>query len=699
MKLSKVKSIFKKEMLDLLRDKKTMIMMVLVPLVIYPLIFVGAMLVTSAVMTNLDQAEYKVAVLMEDEAVSSGFKLSEVDSEKSFEKVNYVDLFELDEFIDFIEDAEDDLEYHLLVQRETSLQNLLDEEVDAVIVVRSLDSSMEFDVKYLSSVTNSSKASDMVEDKLKEYSRFMEEKMLTKLGFEAKEVMNPVDVSWEDMSNTEERLGSLLGAILPFLLITSILMGAVYPAIDTTAGEKERGTLETLLTLPVRNDELILGKFLAVALVAVVSAILNLISMGIVAGFLFTMLGETEADYATLQLTSYIPALLIVVLCVVAFAMFISAITMCITTFAKSYKEANNYVTPLLLVVMFTGYIGFIPNIEFSPLLASIPVVNICLLITNILVFKYNFYLILIVLVTNVAYGVLAIWALSKIYNSEEILFGEGGVSLQLFTNRKELRQGGVPNVSDAMLVISIAMLLLLYVGSIVQMKLLMLGLFITQLLIIGVPVLAAWYTKKDFKETFSLRLPKWQGIVGAILLEIGVWMMVLLVSNVLQKIFPQDTEQINATFELMMDGVSFLPAFLVIAVTPAICEESLFRGYLFSATKKRFKPWIAIAITAAIFGIYHLSFVKFFTTGLLGIAFAYAVYCTGSILCSSVMHLINNGMSVVMMYYEEELVSANPWLAGELSGMQLTIVMLVALLCGIVGALLLQKCKKTKAF
>ncbi|MDD6572181.1 MAG: ABC transporter permease subunit [Thermoflexaceae bacterium] len=670
MKIAKIKAIYKKEILDLMRDKKTLIMMVLVPLLLYPLIFVGAMLISSAVMNSMQSSEYQIAV------------------------VAATDVFnDRDELVTLLEDTEDELEYHLKVVEEDEPQAaLLSEDIDAYVVVGQKEGKVTFNVYYMSSVTNSSTASDMVEDKLEIYERKTEEKLLKELGLDAEHIMNPVEVTWNDQSNKEEKLGSIMGSILPFLLITSILMGAVYPSIDTTAGEKERGTLETLLTLPVRNDELIMGKFLAVATISVISALLNLLSMGIMAGFLFSIMNTTETDTAGLNLTGFIPAALIVVLCVVAFALFISAITMCVTTFAKSFKEANNYVTPLLLVVMFTGYIGFIPNIEFTPLMASIPVVNICLLISNLLVFKYNFYLILIVLVTNVAYAVLAVWVLSRIYDSEDVLFGEGGMSLQIFTSRKDLKQGGVPNFSDAILVAAVSMLLLLYVGTVVQMKFLLFGLLITQFMIIGVPVFAAWYTKKDFKETFSLKVPKITGILGAVLLEIGTFTLVMALSVFLTKLWPQDVDGVNQSFEMMLDGVTFVPALLVLGLAPAICEEALFRGYLFSAAKKKMKPVAAILLIAALFGIYHLSFVKFFTTGILGIVFCYVVYKTGSIVLSCLMHFMNNAFSVVLMYYGKQLHEVVPVLFKEtLSGGEIVMMLVVVILCSGVGLVLLH--------
>lgn len=664
----KVKAIYKKEMIDLLRDKKTLIMMVLVPLVLYPLIMIGAMLITSAIANNIQTSEYDVALLYE-----------EVKAQRSD--------FDREEFERFLTDTEDELEYHLnIVESDDPGKALLEEEIDALIVVGEADRPC-FYVQYLSSVTNSSAASDMIEDKLKLYSEFLEKKKLDELNMDTERIMKPIVVEWQDKSTKEESLGSILGSILPFLLIVSILMGAIYPAIDTTAGERERGTLETLLTLPVRNDELIMGKFLAVATVAVVSALLNLLSMTFMGAYLYSLLAVADHDNTVVNLTEFIPAVLIVILCVVVFALFISALSMCVTTFAKSFKEANNYLTPLLLVVMFTGYIGFIPNIEFNSLMASVPVVNICLLISNILVFKYSFTTIIITLVTNVIYAALTVLLLSKLYNSEDILFGEGGVSLQIFTDRRELKKGGVPNFSDAVLVIAISMLLVLYAGSVLQMKYLMGGLFATQLMIISVPVFFAWYTKKDIKETFSLKAPKISHVFGAVIMEIGTFAIVMVLSVGLTALWPEDARNVSDSFDILLEGVGFIPAALIMALAPAVCEEGLFRGYLFAASKKKFRPYTAMLIVAAVFGIYHLSLVKFFTTGFLGFVFCYVVYRTGSIVTSSVMHFMNNMFSVATLFYGDQMARIMPMLFKENAEVSDVLILLaVGILCMTAG-------------
>lgn len=657
-KITKIKIIYKKEMLDLFRDKKTLIMMVVVPLLLYPLIMMGSLLFGAAIADSVQSDEYHIAVV-DDDADSS---------------INGYDGKELRRLL---ADAEDELEYHLIIEDippDECAQALASEKLDAYIEVFSgngdkgdKDGRNVFTIYYLSSKQASETASGMIGDKLEIYKKQVSRQVMTALGIGNPDMLlEPVAVSYDDRSANEERVGRMLGMVLPMLMVTSILLGAFYPAVDTTAGEKERGTLETLLTLPVGNDELIIGKFLAVSTVAVASAVLNLVSMLFMSVYFYATLQTADAQALEVSLTDFVPALIIVLLCMAAFALFISAVTMCITTFARSFKEANNYATPVMLVVMLASFVTFMPDIEFTVLLAAAPVVNICLLVSNILVFKYSFSMIMVALVSNIAYAALAILLLVRLYNSEELMFGEGGTNIQLFTGRKELKSGGVPTLSDAVLVLAAVLLLMLYAGSLLQAKFLLWGVLATQLFIIGVPLLAAWYTKKDMKRTFSLKCPRPVWILGAILAEAGCYILELPLSAALSKLFPQGVQAVNDTIGDMLKGTGTVPALLVIALAPAICEEALFRGYFFSAAKKRLNPAAAVLAGGIVFGIYHLSLVRFFTTGLLGILFCYVVYRTGSIFLASLMHFINNAAAVFVMFYPETAGKLFPVLMKE---------------------------------
>lgn len=322
-KMTKIRAIYKKEMMDLIRDKKTLILMLVVPLVIYPLIMMGSLLMGSAIASSLQSDEYQITVV--DDKAQKG-----------------VNGYDGDALRALLADTEDDLEYHLIIKEispESCKEALSTEEIDAYIEVemqKTKDGRKNvFTIHYLSSKTTSSTAANMIEDKLEYYREQLSRQLLTELGLEPELLMKPVTISRSDSSANEERVGSILGTILPFLMISSILLGAFYPAVDTTAGEKERGTLETLLTLPVGNDELIIGKFLAVSTVAVASAVLNLVSMLFMSIYFYAVMQSDDAQTLQVELTDFIPALLIVVLCTIAFALFISAVTMCVTTFAK----------------------------------------------------------------------------------------------------------------------------------------------------------------------------------------------------------------------------------------------------------------------------------------------------------------------------------------------------------------------------
>ena len=532
----------------------------------------------------------------------------------------------------------------------------------------------------------------MLDDEIDSYAKYIAEENAKESGLDVNSVLYPVVAKSEDQSSNESSIGSILGGIIPFLMITAILMGSMYPAIDATAGEKERGTLETLLTLPIGNMELIMSKFLSVATISIVSVFINTLSMGGVAVYMFATIQSLTDGAAEFKLSTFVPAILISIVCIIAFALFMSAVVMCVCAFAKSFKEANNYVTPVTLVVMLTGYIGFIPNVELTSKTALIPVANICLLMKSLLVFKYDFQLILIVLLSNVVYAFISVWFLSRIYNSESILFGEALSGIKLFERRKNIKKGTLPSVQESILIVIVALLIMVYVGGIMSLANPIYGVVIPQIFIGGLPLLAAFYIKADMKKVFCLKLPRVKHLIGSVILIIGCSSAVLLIANVLAKLLPNSNNAVNEGFGDILDGVSFVPALLLISLTPAVCEELMFRGYIFTAFKNKMKIPAAVLIVSVFFGIMHMSLIRLLPTALLGVALAYAVYRSESIVCSSLMHFINNGFSVFLMYYGDKI----PALSNEeMTKPVMAIMIVVAVICIPIGVALLGKGKK----
>ena len=684
-----VKTLIKKELLDVIRDKKAVIMMLIVPLVVYPLIFFGTMAVMTAIQTGMEEHEYKV-VIEPIEGPEYDSILAAIDEhnkpskDDSSEKTDQLKSIRSDEKWDY------DKAYAALQK----------EEIDAYVRIwtQDIDGRPVYQIVYVSSITNSSYAADILKSVLNKMNKDESERLVSEMGIKPELVLTPLVIENKDVASKEQTTGNLLGMILPMLLIISLLMGTMYPAIDTTAGEKERGTLETMLTLPVTNREIIFGKFVTVAIIGVVSALLNLLSMGLMGVYMIKLIGGLGLAANTVDFVRFVPAILVTVLSVLVFALFISALTMCIAAFAKSYKEANNYITPMTLVVMLTGYIAFIPNIELDSKMALVPVANICLLIKNILNFKYEMEIVMLVLLSNVVYAMLAVLFLGRVYNSEGILFDEGRSGLQLFEKRSNMKKGGVPTIGDAWFLLCVVFMAVIYLGSIMQLEWGFTGVAGTQIIILLLPLLFVIYTKRSIKETYSFKKPAVTSVLGGVVLVLGVLLLGILLTVFTSMLFPNDAELSGESIDSTLTGHGFLLTLFVAALMPAICEEMMFRGFVLSSFRKRYKIVTSILLVAAVFGIYHMSIVRFFTTALLGAALALTVYYAGSIFPAMLMHFCNNGIAVLQMYYPEFFIKYVPILGEETLSISSTIILfLLGTVLTAAGILLLRRSHRGK--
>ncbi|MEJ7590104.1 MAG: ABC transporter permease subunit [Planctomycetaceae bacterium] len=210
---------------------------------------------------------------------------------------------------------------------------------------------------------------------------------------------------------------SPLGAFLPLMLVLMTMTGAVYPAIDLTAGERERGTLEILMAAPVSRAHLLTGKFIAVLTVAVLTAVINLVAMLLTlyaTGFDRVIL----ADGATLRMFFQILALLVV------FASFFSAVLLSITSFARSFREAQAWLIPLMLVSLAPGILSLMPGVHLTVGLALVPLVNIVLLGRELFQGTAATHLYVVTLLSTLVYTVLALRVAASVFGSDTVLFG-----------------------------------------------------------------------------------------------------------------------------------------------------------------------------------------------------------------------------------------------------------------------------------
>ncbi len=344
-------TIFKKEMLDTLRDKRTIITMVLVPVLVFPIIFILS--------SRLQQS------VVEREQVRSltvGFVSSEAGNS-------------LEEFLRSQEQVE-----LMLLSNQAELEQLVrsDSILYGIQVQEGFDAALQqYQVTgvnlYFSGTRITGK--DRIDNLLKEFEDQVINQRLETMEL-PQTFIKPFETNSVNVATGQEMLGKLAGGFLPYLFIIFCFTGAMYPAIDLFTGEKERRTLETLLTAPVSRIEILAGKMGVIALTGLVSALLALvglfvglqISAGLPDFIMTVVMGILTVSFVLMLLVMLIP------LCI-----FFAGLLIPLTIYAKTFKEAQSIVTPLTFIVIIPAALGLIPGIEYNLVTALIPIVNITL--------------------------------------------------------------------------------------------------------------------------------------------------------------------------------------------------------------------------------------------------------------------------------------------------------------------------------
>jgi sodium transport system permease protein len=448
-----------------------------------------------------------------------------------------------------------------------------------------------------------------------------------------------LDIRATNVAPEKRRSGQILGLFLPFLLVTMSLLGGFYPAIDLTAGEKERGTMQTLLCAPISPVEIVTGKYFAVWITSLIAAFANVVSLGA------TVMRILPGDSISVA-----PGTL-----VLAFAMllpvtfFVTAVFLAVAAFAKDFKDGQNFLTPVYMLLALPAGVTMLPGIELNAWTAFVPVVNIALLIKALLVAEAAPDLIFLVLLSSTAYAALAVTLAARVFAREQVLLG-GRESLRSLLGF-ERQKGAVPSPAFALTAFALVLVLAFYgglllssAGTIVTVLVTEYGFFLapTLLLVAGFGF--------GFTRTLSFRRPPVLGLAAAVLIGTSAWAVA---AGLLIRILPPPESLVRALQQLLLlDGA---PAplwlvWLVIGVTPALCEELFFRGLILSGLR-RLGLWPALVTCALLFGVAHSSVYRLLPTFVIGLLLSWLVWKTGSIWTSIVAHALNNGIAATLVY------------------------------------------------
>jgi sodium transport system permease protein len=242
-------------------------------------------------------------------------------------------------------------------------------------------------------------------------------------------LVKPFDVKTENVAPPEKVGGNLIGGMIPYLFLLLCFSGALYPAMDLTAGEKERGTMETILCSPVARTDLVLGKFLMVLTASLTTAVVALTSTGLtfVARGLFLGPAKLAAAAAAAQsgmMPTLDPAgLLLVLVLVFPVAVLFCAVLLAVSLFARSIKEASSYATPMIIVIIVPAMMGLLPGVDLNARLALVPILNVALASKELVSGVFHWEYLGLIFGSTCVYAAAALAFCVRMFNREDVLF------------------------------------------------------------------------------------------------------------------------------------------------------------------------------------------------------------------------------------------------------------------------------------
>ncbi|MEX2174364.1 MAG: ABC transporter permease subunit/CPBP intramembrane protease [Pirellulaceae bacterium] len=519
-------------------------------------------------------------------------------------------------------------------------------------------------------------ARDRVENVLRRWRELLVEDNLRERQLPAA-TAKPFEVVSIDVAEEGRRRAAIWSKILPFILMVWALTGAFYPAIDLCAGEKERGTLETLLSSPAQRSEIVWGKLLTVMTFSMATALLNLIITTGMASFVITQLESMGPAGTRMNVGSPpLASLLWLVLALPPIAALFSALSLAIAAFARSSKEGQYYLMPLLMVSLPLMMLPLLPTTELDLGFALIPISGLMLLLRTLIEGQYLEALRYSVPVIGVtaACCLLAIrWAIDQ-FNNESVLFRESErLDLGLWIRHLVRDRLDTPTVGEAILCGVLILVIRFFSNFLVPVPRdwaqFATTTLVLQVALIATPacLMAIMLTRKPLK-TLSLGGPSFlAALPGAALLAACLHPAMFWLGQGIQHLYPispaiqEQLQQLG--LEQYIQAQPLWQVLLLIAVTPAICEELAFRGFILSGLRRMGHKWGAIVLCSVFFGMAHGMLQQSLAAGAVGVVIGYVVVKTGSLWPGVLYHLVHNGLAVLQTRVSPELIQSQPLL------------------------------------
>jgi len=628
-----------KELRETLRDRRTTVTLMLMPLLLYPLLGLGFRFV-AVQQAATTQRQYQIGLASEAEANRLG------------------DLLRLGETRLEINPFPPDVQFLIPQAGEPA-------EVDDWVRQGVVDLGIRCQTPPVNPATarwSGSGRVEILQNANSEHSRDAADYLEKRLQAANAQLItrwtqqNQLDFTWplevrRTPVQSAETTSALLG-ILPLILLLMTVTGGVYPAIDLTAGERERNTLEILMALPVPPFRLLLAKFVAVFTVTLLTGLMNLLAMSVTLYALQldrTLLGEQG-------LTLLLGLKLLLILA--AFGLFYSAVLLLLTGSARSFKEAQAYLIPLLLLSLAPGLVILLPGWNLASLTAVLPLVNLLLLAREVLEGTVQPLPAFVAITSTVFYALATLVLAARVFGADAVAVGSRGTWTELLQRPTTAdRPVSLISVSLTLAIVFPAYFLASGLSSrvseVAPSTRLLLSAGLTMLLFGGLPGLFLWHQRVNWRTGIQAVLPHWTFLPAAFLLGLGIWPwiyeLILLLQSVgirgidLSRI--EDVEQLLASWQT----VPLWLMLLTLGVVPGIFEECFFRGYLWQGLRQALPAVWTILLSAVAFGLFHVVLAggaapeRLIPSTLMGVLLGVLTWRSGSVIPAMILHAVHN--------------------------------------------------------
>lgn len=648
----------RKELREILRDRRTIMTLVLMPMLLYPLIGITFQKFLASQLTQQQQTEYRIGYRDRSSAQIT-FRLLQLAETLAARAENRP--------VDFRRDprgteADPKLE-HLAPKaplEKYDLPALLDDRVIDVGIRADEHQTTRVELMIDDSSASGRNARRFLEQKFQGLNQAVLAARINELDpkFHA-----PVAVTMQTIPSSGKAAFSL-ATLVPLILILMTVTGAVYPAIDLTAGERERGTLEALISAPVPRQEILLAKYCAVLAVALLTAIANLTAMtatAYIAGLESLLFGKDGLSWLLVLKVFGVLAV---------FAGFFSSMLLAVTSFARSFKEAQAYLIPVILVSFAPGVMALMPGLTLSYGMSLVPLANMVLLTRDLFEGQLQAGPATLALVSAMVYAAIGLALAAKIFGTDAVLYGSSGSWSDVW--RRPSDASPQPSLGQVLGCLAVVLPAFLFFGRLLSrwveesLAIWLIGqVALTTLLFIGLPAASSLWQRIPLRAAFQWRAASMLAWMAAGLAGLSLWPFAY---EALVFVLP--SEQIRALMEKFsglearLASIPFGLRLVVFAVLPAVTEELFFRGYLLQGLVRGWGRWPAILTGAAIFGAFHvfvqgLSFERFIPSTLLGLCLGWICLRSGSVGPGMLVHVLNNSILLALAEFSDELQAA----------------------------------------